>query len=109
MRRDVFQALADPTRRDILLSIRKEKRPINSIAEQFSMTRQAVSLHVQYLKDCGVISITKEGRQRFCEIEPTELQKVNEWLEPFRELWEKRFAQLDHLLDEMQSKSKKNT
>lgn len=102
MRRDVFQALADPTRRAILLSIKAEKRNISALAEQFAMTRQAVSLHVKYLQECGVISIEKEGRQRLCRLEVEELAKVNDWLTPFKQLWNQRFEQLDGLLGELE-------
>lgn len=102
MKRDVFQALADPTRRAILMSLRENDSNVNGLAEQFDMTRQAVSLHVRYLEECGVISVKKEGRNRLCQLEANELAKVNKWLEPFKELWNKRYNQLDDLLTEMQ-------
>jgi DNA-binding transcriptional ArsR family regulator len=102
MKRDVFQALADPTRRAILLSLREKDSNVNGLAEQLDMTRQAVSLHVRYLEECGVISVKKEGRNRLCQLEEMELAKVNKWLEPFKELWNKRYNQLDDLLTEMQ-------
>ena len=101
MNRDVFHAIADPTRRAILMSIRTETQNINTIAEQFEMSRQAVSLHLKYLEECGVISITKSGRQRFCQLEPQELAKIDDWLTPFKLMWEQRFDQLDAILDEM--------
>ena len=107
MRRDVFQALADPTRRDILMSLTKEKRNVNTLAEQFDMTRQAVSLHVKYLQECGVIEIEKQGRERYCSLELKKLSEVADWLEPFRQLWEGRFRQLDILLEDLKSKSNK--
>ena len=106
MQKNVFQAIADPTRRAILMSLRSEKKNINELAGQFDMSRQAVSLHIKYLQECGVISINKEGRQRFCSLEATELARVQEWLNPFKELWEKRFSQLDELLDDLQNKPK---
>ena len=104
MRRDVFQAIADPTRRDILLSLTKESLNINALAEQFDMTRQAVSLHVKYLQECGTITITKEGRERYCKLETQQLVQVAEWLEPFRTLWEGRLDRLDNLLNKIQNK-----
>lgn len=104
MRRDVFQAIADPTRRDILMSLTKKSRNVNSLAEQFEMSRQAVSLHVKYLHECGVIVIEKQGRERFCSLELNKLSEVSDWMEPFRELWEGRFKRLDNLLDELKSK-----
>ena len=69
MRRDVFNAIADPTRRDILMSLTAQKQNVNALAEKFDMTRQAVSLHVKYLQECGVITIQKEGRERICNLE----------------------------------------
>ena len=104
MRRDVFNAISDPTRRDILMSLTADKQNVNALADKFDMTRQAVSLHVKYLQECGVISINKEGRERICQLEVQKLTEVADWLEPFRQLWEGRFKQLDHLLDELKGK-----
>ena len=106
MRRDVFNAIADPTRRSILMSLTTESQNVNALAEQFDMTRQAVSLHVKYLQECGVITINKEGRERYCKLEAEELSEVAEWLEPFRKIWEARFDQLDSLLTKLQDKKK---
>lgn len=104
MKRDVFNAIADPTRRNILLSLTVKSQDINSIAKSFDITRQAVSLHIKYLKECGVISISKEGRHRFCSLEIDKLNEVEEWLSPFRKMWTSKLSQLDNLLDELQSK-----
>lgn len=101
MRRNVFNAIADHTRRDILLSLTKESKNVNALAEQFDMTRQAVSLHLKYLEECGVISIKKEGRERHCHLEANKLAEVNDWLLPFKQLWEGRFNQLDKLLNNL--------
>jgi DNA-binding transcriptional ArsR family regulator len=97
-RRDVFQAIADPTRRGILAMLATKPQNLNSIADQFSMTRQAVSLHVKVLTECGVVTIHQDGRERFCHVELEKLSEVQEWLEPFRILWDNRFNQLDSLL-----------
>jgi DNA-binding transcriptional ArsR family regulator len=97
-RRDVFQAIADPTRRGILAMLATKPQNLNSIADQFSMTRQAVSLHVKVLTECGVVTIHQDGRERFCHVELEKLAEVQEWLEPFRILWDNRFNQLDSLL-----------
>ena len=105
MRRDVFNALADPTRRAILMSLSKKEYNVNSLAEKFDMTRQAVSLHVKYLNECQVISIRKEGRERYCQLKAETLAQAADWLEPFRELWEARFNALDGVLKEMKSKN----
>ncbi len=107
MNRDVFNAIADPTRRNILLSLMAKEQNVNAIANQFEMTRQAVSLHVKYLQECGVISIKKEGRERICNLEASRLSEIADWLEPFKKLWEKRFDQLDQVLDELQAKRDK--
>ena len=109
IRRDVFQAIADPTRRNILGMLVKEAQNVNSIAEQFDMTRQAVSLHVKILSECGVISIRKEGRERYCALEPQKLAEVNDWLQPFKKMWESRFDKLDKLLFDRQTTAKKSS
>ena len=109
MRRDVFNAIADPTRRDILISLTKGSLNVNTLAEKFDMTRQAVSLHVKYLQECEVITIKKEGRERYCRLEAQKLGEVADWLQPFREMWTGRLNQLDKLLSELQSKPKHKT
>ncbi|XOV91787.1 MAG: ArsR/SmtB family transcription factor [Bacteroidota bacterium] len=108
MRRDVYQAIADPTRRQILMSLTRERKKVNALAEQFDMTRQAVSLHVKFLQECGVISIEQEGRERYCNLEAQKLTEVADWLVPFKQLWEGRLDRLDNLLWEMKTKSKKD-
>lgn len=104
MRRDVFTALADPTRRSILMSLTNESQNVNALADKFDMTRQAVSLHVKYLQECGVITIKQKGRERYCNLETEKLSEVAEWLKPFKALWETRFNQLDQLLITIQNK-----
>lgn len=101
MRRDIFNAIADPTRRDILMSLTSKKQNVTALANQFDMTRQAVSLHVKYLQECGVISIEKEGRERYCNLEVGQLAAIADWLEPFKILWEKRLNKLDNLLNNL--------
>lgn len=103
MRRDVFNAIADPTRRSILMSLTTESQNVNALADRFDITRQAVSLHIKYLNECGIISIKKEGRERLCELQVEKLTEVADWLEPFRKMWLGKFNQLDNLLDELQS------
>ncbi len=104
MKRDVFQSIADPTRRAILMSLREKEQNVNALAEQFDMTRQAVSLHVKYLQECGVITISQKGRERLCQLDVRELNKVSEWMEPFKELLEGQFKKLDNLLEEIKNK-----
>lgn len=109
MRRDVFNAIADPTRRSILLTLTTKPQHVNALAERFDMTRQAVSLHIKYLQECGVISIKKEGRERYCQLEAQKLAEIGEWIEPFRKIWTIKFSQLDALLEELQSQPKRKT
>ena len=104
MRRDVFNAIADPTRRSILMSLTTEPKNVNALADQFDMTRQAVSLHIKYLEECRVISISKEGRERYCQLEAKELEQIDDWLEPFKALWEERLDRLDNFLKKIQTK-----
>ncbi|WP_421764731.1 ArsR/SmtB family transcription factor [Ekhidna sp.] len=97
-RRDIFQAIADPTRREILSTLIEKPKNLNALADQFSISRQGVSLHVKVLEECDMISISKEGRERYCHIKPEKLLEIIEWLEPFKQLWRDRFDQLDDLL-----------
>ena len=103
MKRDVFNAIADPTRRSILMSLIGESQNVNALAEKYDMTRQAVSLHIKYLRECGVVTIKKEGRERHCNIKAEKLAEVADWLEPFRKMWSGKLNQLGELLDELQS------
>ena len=99
MRKDVFNAIADPTRRSILLRLTKEAQNINALAEQFNMSRQAVSLHIKYLEDCEVITIQKKGRERYCLADPLPLQEVNHWLKFYEQFWDDALRSLDSYLD----------
>ena len=107
MKRDVFYAIADPTRRSILLSLTNASQNVNTLADKFDMTRQAVSLHIKYLQECGVITIKKEGRERYCNLEVEKLAEVADWLEPFRKMWTGKLNLLGELLDELQATPKK--
>ena len=106
MRRDVFNAIADPTRRGIMLSLTAEQQNVNALAKQFDMSRQAVSLHLKYLQECGVITIKKDGRERLCELELNAIAELTDWLKPFKLLWEQRYNQLDQVLDSMKKSHK---
>ncbi|MEX2573699.1 MAG: metalloregulator ArsR/SmtB family transcription factor [Balneolaceae bacterium] len=97
-RRDVFQAISDPTRRDILCLIAEEPLNLNSIAENFEMSRPAISQHIKVLDESGLVVIRKKGRHRFCQIRFQKIKEVDKWLEQFRQLWEDRFNQLDQVL-----------
>ena len=104
-RRDVFQAIADPTRREIIQLVARKSQNLNALANQFNMSRQAISLHVKILQECGVIIINKEGRERLCSLQTEKLLEAWQWLETFRQLWEDRFNQLDNLLINLNSQN----
>src|SRR6187551_3941368 len=87
-RRDVFQAIADPTRRQIIGMLAKQSLNLNTIAEKFDVSRQAISLHVKILNECGLLSITQLGRERYCEVRLDGLNEVSEWIEQYRKHWE---------------------
>ncbi|HEX4851820.1 MAG TPA: metalloregulator ArsR/SmtB family transcription factor [Puia sp.] len=105
-RRDVFQAIADPTRRKIIHMVAYESQNLNAISDHFDVSRQAISLHIKILSECGLISISKQGRERFCRVEPKKLSEVAEWIEPFRKMWEGHFDRLEIVLADMNKKKK---
>ena len=107
VRRDVFQAIADPTRRDILTIVSKNSMNLNAIAENFEVSRPAISQHIKILKECGLVVIKKQGRERYCEPRLEKLNEVADWIEPFRKMWDSRFEKLDNLLEELKTQSKK--
>ena len=101
-RRDVFQAIADPTRREIIGLLASQSLNLNAIAEKFDVTRQAVSLHVKILTECGLIVIKQQGRERFCEAKLDKLSEVYDWVDQYKALWTERFKSLDKYLDKLQ-------
>jgi DNA-binding transcriptional ArsR family regulator len=106
-RRDVFQAIADPTRRDIISLIAFQSMNLNSIAENFDVSRPAISQHIKILIECGLVTITKQGRERFAEANLRPLNSVTDWIEPFRKHLEERYSALDDVLEDLKSKAKK--
>ena len=88
MRRDPFQAIADPVRRDIIGLLADQSLTVNAIAENFAISRPAISKHLKILKECGIVAFNKKGRERYCEIKPTSLKPVSDWMEQYRKLWE---------------------
>jgi|SRR5687767_2619067 len=100
-RRDPFQAIADPIRRDILELIAKSPMTPNAIADSFDVSRQAVSKHIKILTECGLLTLKIQGREYYYSIQPKKLAQVSKWLEPFRSMWEGRFTQLDNVLTNM--------
>src|SRR5262245_16375647 len=107
-RRDVFQAIADPTRRAIISLIASQSLNLNAIADNFDVSRPAISQHIKILTECGLIIINQQGRERYCEAQLEPLAAVADWLAPFRGNWEYRFEQLDKLLTNMKKNKKSN-
>ena len=98
MRRDVFQAIADPTRRAIILLIASQAMTPNAIAEHFDSTRQAVSKHLRILTECQLVKQDQTGREIYYQLEVSKMKEIDKWLEQFRKLWEDRFNELDNVL-----------
>jgi DNA-binding transcriptional ArsR family regulator len=106
-RRDVFQAIADPTRREIINLIAFNPLNLNAIAENFDVSRPAISQHIKILTECGLIIIKKQGRERYCEAKLQQLGEVSNWIEQYRKLWQEKFNALDDILEEYKAKEKK--
>ncbi len=99
MRRDIYQAIADPTRRAILTLLVAGAMTPNAIAEHFDSSRQAVSKHIQILTECGALKQVQQGREIYYHLELNKMKEVDQWIEAFRNMWTDRFNQLDNLLD----------
>jgi len=106
MRRDVYQAIADPTRRAILTLIAVQAMTPNALAEHFAISRQGVSNHIQILSECELIKQEQQGREIFYTLEIKKMKEIDQWLEPFRKIWETRFDQLDHVLSTLKKQKK---
>jgi DNA-binding transcriptional ArsR family regulator len=106
VRRDVFQAIADPTRRAIINLLSEKTLNLNSIAENFDVSRQAISLHIKILNECGLIRINTLGRERYCEAKLDSLSEVSAWIEQYKQHWEKRLDALENYLDKIQKQRK---
>src|SRR5882757_8843703 len=103
-RRDVFQAIADPTRREIIHLVANQALNLNAIAQNFDVSRPAISQHIKILAECGLIVVRKQGRERYCEARLQPLNAVSDWVEPFRKAWAAQFDSLDLLLDELKGR-----
>ncbi|WP_430905771.1 ArsR/SmtB family transcription factor [Maribacter sp. 2-571] len=108
MRRDVFQAIADPVRREIITVLAEEEMTINTISEKFDVSRQAISKHLKILEECGIVSIVQKGRNRYCLIRPKSLIPAFMWIEQYKTLWEEKLDSFENYLNELQSKNKNN-
>ena len=106
MRRDVFQAIADPTRREIVNLLAHRSMNLNAVAENFDISRPAISKHIKILTECGLIVIRQEGRDRYCEAKLKKLNEVAEWVEQYRSFWNKKLDSLESYLEEIQKPGK---
>lgn len=103
MRRDIFQAVADPTRRAIIGLIAIQAMTPNAIAEHFNTSRQAVSKHLQILVECEVIKHAQQGREIYYQLEVRKMKEIDMWLQQFRKMWDDRFNQLDDVLSTLKT------
>ena len=101
VRRDVFQAIADPTRRGILILLNEKEMTPNALAEKFDTTRQAVSKHVAILQECGLVRPKESGREIYYILDTLKMKEVDTFMEPFRKMWDDKFSQLDTLLSNL--------
>jgi DNA-binding transcriptional ArsR family regulator len=106
MRRDVFQAIADPTRRALLSLLALQAMTPNAMAEHFDSSRQAVSKHIKILAECRLVKQELIGREIYYHFNPKAMKEVDRWLEPFRKKWDDRFNQLDNVLTQLKTKKK---
>ena len=106
MRRDIFQAIADPTRRAILVLIAVQAMTPNAIAEHFDVTRQSISKHLRILNECELLRQKQEGREIFYELKIDKMKEIDAWLDQFRKILEQQFQQLDEILYTLKNKKK---
>jgi DNA-binding transcriptional ArsR family regulator len=106
MRRDIFQAIADPTRRAILVLIAVQAMTPNAIAEHFDISRQSISKHIRILSECELLAQKQDGREIFYELKMDKMKEIDIWLDQFRKIMEKSFGQLDQVLFTIKNKKK---
>jgi DNA-binding transcriptional ArsR family regulator len=106
MRRDIFQAIADPTRRAIITLIALQAMTPNAIADNFHTTRQSVSKHLRILTECELVKQEQQGREIYYSLEIEKMKEIDKWIEQFRKIWGTRFNQLDNLLSTMKKQKK---
>jgi len=104
MRRDVFQAIADPTRREIIQLLARQSLNVNAVADNFDISRPAISRHVRILTECGLLVIRKEGRERYCQADLKKLKQVSDWTDRYREFWTKKLDDLEEFLEKEKRK-----
>jgi len=109
MRRDVFQAIADPTRREILNMTAYRSLNVNSVAEHFDVSRAAIYKHMKILIECGLIDVKQQGRERYCEAKLEKLNEVSDWVGQYRKFWETKLDSLEIYLATLQAKTNTET
>lgn len=107
MRRDVFQAIADPTRRDIIGLIAHQSLNLNAVADNFDISRPAISKHIKILTQCGLLTIRQEGRDRYCEANFKKLNEVSDWVEQYRSFWTSKLDALGDFLEKENTENNK--
>jgi DNA-binding transcriptional ArsR family regulator len=103
-RRDVFQAIADPTRREIIHLIAQHPMNLNAIADNFDISRPAISNHIKILEECGIINVEQVGRERHCTIQPGNLKEVATWIGQYQVLWEEKLDSFEKYLYQLKAK-----
>lgn len=106
MRRDVFQAIADPTRRAIIRMVAQNTLNLNAVAEQFQQSRPAISKHIKILEECGLVRIRRQGRERYCEAQLDRLQEVSAWVDQYQVFWSSKLDALERYLTDLQTNEK---
>ena len=108
MRRDVFQAIADPTRREILSMLVAQPMNINSVTQNFNVSRAAIYKHLKILSECGLVVVKQQGRERYCEAKMEKLSEVSQWIDQYKKFWEEKLDALENYLNKLQAKEKKH-
>ena len=107
-RRDVFQAISDPTRRQIINLIAHKRMNLNALAENFEISRPAISQHIKILTECGMVVVKQEGRERFCEAKLDGLSEVSSWVDQYKQFWNEKLDSLGSYLDKVQANNQLN-
>jgi DNA-binding transcriptional ArsR family regulator len=106
LRRDIFQAISDPTRRAILVLLSSQSMTAGAIAENFDAARPTISKHLQILNECDLVAANQQGREIYYQLKIEKMKEIDTWLEQFRQIWESRFEQLDTLLSTLKNNNK---
>ena len=99
LRRDVFQAISDPIRREIILLLSEKNLTLNGVSQNFKISRPAISKHIKILEECGLVKINQRGRERYCNVNPEPLNEVYDWLSYFDKFWDKKLNTLKNFME----------